>query len=141
MTRLAFIIPMLLLSTLMIGCRYTPGSASPDRLPDAEYPQIVTLGDLKRQFFYGPPVVVPERDGRPMRVNVEVRLKEMSWESDIPCQYRFIFLDQDGVALDPEPAWRWRNIPPRVKVTLQGSAPDIGAVDWRCEIRRDLVDR
>ena len=47
----------------------------------------------------------------------------------------------NGQALDPDPTWHYRAIEPKVKTILQGSAPDIGAVDWRCEIRKDRAER
>lgn len=133
-------IPMLAAVLLMTGC-YTPGSAGVDPIPDANYPQVVTYGWLDNDFYVDAPIVVPEQQGRPMRVSVEVRRLEPAFNRELPSQYRFIWLNAFGEALDPDPAWQYRAIEPKVKTILQGSAPDIGAVDWRCEIRKDRAER
>jgi hypothetical protein len=133
-------IAMLGTALLMTGC-YTPGAADVDPLPDARYPQVVTYGWLDNDFYVDAPIVVPEQNGQPMRVTVEVRRLEPAFNRDLPSQYRFIFLNEFGEALDPDPAWQYRAIEPKVKTILQGSAPDIGAVDWRCEIRKDRAER
>lgn len=135
-----FALPTLTLALLLNGC-YAPGSADPDRLPDSRYPQIVTYGNLVNQFFFNQPIVTPEKDGVPMSVSVNLRLKEGYTSKEVPCQYRFIFLDARGTPLDADPAWQYRNFPPRINVNLQGFAPDTGAVDWLLEVRRDRVER
>jgi len=135
------VIPMLLCTVLLTGC-YRPYGAQPDPMPSAQYPKIVTQGWLRNDFYeFDAPDVTPEAGNRPMSVSVYVRLKEFAWEKSIDCQYRFIFLDEHGAPLDPDPTWHYRQIEPRVITTLQGSAPDIGAVDWRCEIRQDRRER
>lgn len=134
--RLMLLLPSLCLAVLLAGC-YAPGAADPDRVPDSRYPRIVTLGWLDNDFFFAPPKVVEEHDGKPMMVSVDVRRKEPAWNRELPCQYRFIFLDKNGIALDPNPTWQFRMMEPKTKVILQASAPDTGAVDWRCEIRKN----
>lgn len=138
--KLLMMIPMLAAILMMTGC-YTPGHAEADPIPDAKYPKVVTTGWLDNDFYVDAPIVVPEQDGRPMRVTVEVRRLEPAWNRELPCQYRFIFLNEHGEALDPDPAWQYRSIEPKVKTILTASAPDIGAVDWRCEIRKDRAER
>lgn len=140
MKRFALTAPALMALLMLAGC-YTPGSASTDPLPDAKYPKVVTFGWLDNDFYVDAPIVVPEEDGRPMRVTVEVRRLEPAFNRELPAQYRFIFLNQYGEPLDPDPAWQYRAIEPQVKTILQGFAPDTGAVDWRCEIRKDRADR
>lgn len=133
-----FVIPALLFSTLLAGC-YRQYGTEPDRTPVAEYPKIATLGWLRNDFFqFDAPIVTPEQGNRPMQVTVSVRLKELAFEERIACQYRFIFFDERGVPLNPEPMWHFRLIEPRVATYLQAGAPDTGAVDWRCEIRENL---
>ena len=134
------IVPMLAAVLMMTGC-YTPGHADVDPIPDAKYPKVVTMGWLDNDFYVDAPIVVPEENGRPMRVTVEVRRLEPAWNRELPCQYRFIFLNEYGEALDPDPTWHYRAIEPKVKTVLQGSASDTGAVDWRCEIRKDRAER
>ncbi|MEM6257571.1 MAG: hypothetical protein AAF711_16285 [Planctomycetota bacterium] len=133
--------PILALALLMTGCSYAPGSADVDPIPDATYPKVVTYGWLDNDFFVDAPIVVPEQDGRPMRVSVEVRRLEPAFNRELPSQYRFIFLNEYGEALDPDPVWQYRAIEPKVKTILTGAAPDTGAVDWRCEIRKDRAER
>ncbi|MFK7788272.1 MAG: hypothetical protein AB8C95_02110 [Phycisphaeraceae bacterium] len=138
--RSLMMLPMLAGIVLMTGC-YSPGSADVDPLPDAKYPKVVTFGWLDNDFYVDAPIVVPEDNGRPMRVTVEVRRLEPAFNRELPSQYRFIFLNQYGEPLDPDPMWQYRAIEPQVKTILQGFAPDTGAVDWRCEIRKDRADR
>jgi len=140
MKRLLFALPILLCTMMLGGC-YTPGHANVDPIPDAKYPKVVTTGWLANDFYVDAPIVVPEDQGRPMNVTVEVRRLEPAFNRELPCQYRFIFLDHTGAALDADPTWHYRSIEPKVKTILQGSAPDIGAVDWRCEIRKDRAER
>ena len=139
--RLLLTIPMLAAAILLTGCSYSPGAADVDPIPDANYPQVVTYGWLDNDFYVDAPIVVPEKDGRPMRVTVEVRRLEPAFNRELPSQYRFIFLNEYGEPLDADPAWHYRAIEPKVKTILQASAPDTGAVDWRCEIRKDRAER
>ena len=130
------IAPALLCTTMLAGC-YTPYGAEPDRIPVAAHPKIVTIGWLSHDFFeFDAPAIKPEVGNQPMKITVSVRLKEWQWEKPIQCQYRFIYFDKDRMPLDPDPAWQFRQIEPRVATYLQGSAPDIGAVDYQCEIRQ-----
>lgn len=132
----------LTLATLATGCSYTPGHADPDPIPSKQYPKIVTLGWLDNDFYYDAPIVKQEEaTGKPLKVSVSVRRLEPAWNRELPCQYRFIFFDEDGAALDPDPTWHYRSMEPKVATILQGSAPDSGAVDWRCEIRKDRAER
>ncbi|MEM9345091.1 MAG: hypothetical protein AAGB26_00610 [Planctomycetota bacterium] len=134
-------LPVLTIALLMTGCSYAPGSADVDPIPDVKYPKVVTYGWLDNDFFVDAPIVVPEQAGRPMRVSVEVRRLEPAFNRELPSQYRFIFLNEYGEALDPDPVWQYRAIEPKVKTILTGAAPDTGAVDWRCEIRKDRAER
>lgn len=132
--------PALVAILTMAGC-YAPGAADADPLADENYPKVVTFGWLDNDFYVDEPIVVPEHEGRPMRVTVEVRRLEPAFNRELPSQYRFIFLNEFGEPLDPDPAWQYRAIEPKVKTILQGFAPDTGAVDWRCEIRKDRAER
>lgn len=127
-------------TTLLVGC-YRPFGAEPDRYSVSKHPKVYTLGWLRNDFYLmGAPIETHEQDGKPMKVSVTVRLREAAWESPIACQYRFVWLDAQGAPLDPDPTWQYRMVEPRVRTVLQGSAPDIGAVDWWCEIRQNRVD-
>jgi len=142
MKTLMTLMTALFAAAMFTGCTYTPGYAKADPLSDDRYPQVTTFGWLANDFYVDNAVVKKEEDtGKPMSVTIEVRRLEPAWNRELPCQYRFIFLDRDGVALDPDPAWNYRSIEPKVKTILQGSAPDIGAVDWRAEIRKERAER
>ncbi len=50
-------------------------------------------------------------------------------------QYRFIFLDANGVSVGEPMDWRFMVLPPRLQVFMEGVATDSRAVDWRLEVR------
>ncbi len=125
---LAAAIPALILS----GCDTTkaPASSRPDPLPAAAYPQIVIDRELEGLIVNG----VPKVDhARIMAVTVPIRA--VTERADLRAQYRFIFLDRNGVPIGESPDWRWTQLPSRSQVFLSGNATDAGAEDWRLEIR------
>ena len=141
MKRLLLLVTLTALCASMLAGCYRPFGAEPDRYPVSEHPNVYTLGWLRNDFYLqDAPVVTPEQGNRPMSVTVAVRLREAAWEDPIACQYRFMFFDERGVPLDPDPTWQFRIIEPRVSTYLQAGAPDIGAVDWHCEIRQNRVE-
>lgn len=124
-------------AALFAGCKYSPGTPAVDRMPGTLYPQIVTLYGLDRgNLIADAPRVTPESD-RPMSVTVPLRTKRR----EIPVQYRILFLDARGVPIDDDPHWQYAFLQPRARTFLTANAPDIGAVDWICEVRPDRVER
>ena len=125
---------------LFTGCTYAPGTPDPETLPGTAYPQVVGLDGLDdRELLLDAPRVAPETDdGRPMSVTVPIRTKI---RKEIPVQYRFKFLDERGLPIGEEATWQYALLQPRARTFLTGNAPDIGAVDWLCEIRPNRVER
>ncbi len=123
---------------LAVGCDTVkaPGAAEPDPLPASAYPQIAALGGLDGYLAYDKPVVNRPAD-RPMNVSVPIRLKS---DAGLKTQYRFIFFDQNGRPLEPDPTWQFTFLPARAQAFLEGSALDTDAVDWRLEVRPSLEE-
>ncbi len=107
-----------------------PGSATPDPLPNVAYPKIEAAEGLGEYLSYGDVKVTSQK---PLTVQVPIRPRTES--EDLRVQYRFIFLDQFGVALNPDAAWTWRKLASRRQDFLSGNAMTSKATDWRLEIR------
>ena len=138
MTRSLGFLSALFAVALFAGCAYSPGTPDPDPLAGTAYPQIVGLYGLDRgELLVDAPRVAAE-DDRPMSVTVPIRTKI---RKEIPAQYRFIFLDERGIPIGEPGAWRYALLQPRARTFLTGDAPDLGAVDWLCEIRPNRVER
>ena len=138
MKRSTLLLPVLF-AVLMTGCTYAPGTPDPDPLPGTAYPQVVGLYGLDRgELLVDAPRVAPEDEGRPMSVSVPIRTKI---RKEIPAQYRFIFLNDRGLPIGEPAEWKYVLLQPRARTYLAGNAPDVGAVDWICEIRPDRVER
>lgn len=116
----------------LTGCDTTkaPGSSIADPLPPAAYPQIVVDKSIEGYIANGVPKV--ER-ARIMSVTVPIRA--VTDKEDLRVQYRFIFLDKNGVPIGADPDWRYTQLQSRNQTFLKGNAIDAGAEDWRMEIR------
>lgn len=122
-------------SLLVTGCDTVkaPASAKPDQLAPVAYPQIVVDHELDGLIVYSAPKI--ER-ARIMSVVVPIRATTNT--ADLRVQYRFFFLDRNGVPIGSDqngPDWRYTQLPSRSQVFLSGNAIDAGAEDWRLEIR------
>jgi len=116
----------------LTGCvtDYQPGRAT---LEDSDqYPQVVIIGNLGGAVRKHKPLVTPSMDDAPMAVTVPLRLMS---DKSREIQYRFTFFDAAGRPLGPEMDWRWKVMPARALIHLQGAALDDRAVDWRLELR------
>ena len=134
----------LLVLSLSTGCRYRPDGARPDRVSEQSYPEVTVQDSLRTRIVMSAPTVRNDA-GTPMSVTVPVRYiplrrRVIFGNADVPAQYRFIFLQADGTPLDPDPAWKYITLPPRTQVFLTGAAMDLGATDWRCELRPNDVE-
>jgi len=120
--------PVLMLS----GCDTVkaPASSRPDPLPAAAYPQIAIDKELEGLIVNG----VPKID-RARIMSVVVPIRATTERADLRVQYKFQFFDRNGVPIGDEPDWRYRALPSRTQVFLEGNATDAGAEDWRLEIR------
>lgn len=136
-TARAAIMSLVLASGLTAGLNLTgcdtvraPGSATPDPLPNVAYPKIEAAEGLGEYLSYGDVKVTSQK---PLTVQVPIRPRTES--EDLRVQYRFIFLDDHGVALNPDAAWTWRKLASRRQDFLTGNAMTSKATDWRLEIR------
>lgn len=117
----------------LTGCADTiraPGSATPDPLPNVAYPKIEAAEGLGEYLSYGDVKITSQK---PLTVQVPIRPRTET--EDLRVQYRFIFMDQFGVALNPDAAWTWRKLASRRQDFLSGNAMTSKATDWRLEIR------
>ncbi|NBC10999.1 MAG: DUF1425 domain-containing protein, partial [Planctomycetes bacterium] len=92
----------------------------------------VIIGNLGGAVRKHQPAVTPSLDDAPMAVTVPLRLMS---DKSREVQYRFTFFDAAGRPLSPEMDWRWKVMPARALIHLQGAALDDRAVDWRLEVR------
>lgn len=134
----------LLVLPLSTGCRYRPDAARTDRVSEQSYPEVTVQDSLRTRIVMSTPTVRND-PGTPMAVTVPVRYiplrrRVIFGNADVPAQYRFIFLQADGTPLDPDPAWKYVTLTPRNQVFLTGAAMDLGATDWRCELRPNDVE-
>lgn len=107
-----------------------PGSATPDPLPNVAYPQIEAAEGLSEFLSYGEVKIT----GRtPLSVQVPIRARTES--EDLRVQYRFLFLDDHGVALNPDAAWTYEKMASRRQTFWSGTAMTNRATDWRLQIR------
>ena len=139
MTALRLMLAMMLVGVVGVGsgCSMQPRSASTDTEANQDlYPQVVVIDPLKVSKHQP---IVTESDGvTPMRVTVPVRLKSNKSQE---VQYRFVFLDRKGRPVGPAMDWRWKVMPARALIYMEGEALDTDAVDWRLEIRENLESK
>ena len=128
---------MLFLAWALLGCASDPVKAPPggraDLLPLADYPQIVATQNLHHWLAFSPAIETHGTDDQPIEVSVPLRSKYD--KSGLNVQYRFLFFDSDGRPLDDDPGYVFRHIEPRQQYYLESNALDVGAVNWRLEIR------
>ncbi|MEM1353283.1 MAG: hypothetical protein AAGC72_14920 [Planctomycetota bacterium] len=146
-TRMRFVLPLgaglLLLFVLPMttGCRYRPDPGRTDRVSSNAYPEVTVQSELRTRIVVAPPTVRND-PGTPMSVTVPVRyipLRRLDGDA-CPAQYRILFLEADGTPINPDPVWKYVDLPARTQVFLTGAALDLGAVAWRCEIRPNDVE-
>jgi uncharacterized protein YcfL len=53
----------------------------------------------------------------------------------IAVDYRFTFLDMNGVPVDANPAWQTKDLDSAVVTTLVGTCPVPNAKDWKLDIK------
>lgn len=134
MKRLMLALAMTMSAALLVGCQSAqrgPGAAGADPVPLSQYPRIAVIEDMHKHIVASQPIISADVD-RPMRVSVPIRWTK---DSDKAIDYRFEFFDVNGRMLQPDPGWRYTQLPPRAQVQLDGSATDTTAADWRLIIR------
>lgn len=132
--RYAVALVVTLPAVLATGCEpdmaKAPNRMNTDPLPSAEYPQIVVLDGLSGWLCAGK---IVEEAGPPLTVTVPVRA--LTDNKDLHVQYRFFFLDTEGVPLNRAPDWHYMRMPSRSEVFMQANALDSTAKTWRLEVR------
>lgn len=96
------------------------------------YPRIVVQDGLDAFIGFSATIEKPGTGSTPMEIVQPLR---MLGEDDVNVQYRFEFLDGRGVAVGPQPDWRFLHLDSRVQEQVQGVALDLRAVDWRLRVR------
>ena len=107
-----------------------PGGARSDPLSSNSYPQIASMEGLEEFLGWDAPIV--SHDGV---LVITTPVRALTDGKELNVQYRFFFFTQDGRPLDSNPNWRFKRLPSRTQVFLEGNALDSNAEDWRLEIR------
>ena len=135
MTRFALLTTPLLLIALA-SCsppdKRGPYPAGADPVLNANYPRVVVQEGLGPYIVAGEPIVERTQLGS-MRVAVPVRAATQ--RENLNVQYRFDFLGQDGIPLQPQQSWRFIQLPSKSQRVLEATSLDDRAADWRLEIR------
>ena len=126
--------PLVLAATLALtGCDTSPPAGRPDSVAPGTYPRNIAMQGLQDGVVFGEAIVTPGTNDKPMRVVQPIRSLV---DYPINVQYRFQFLDANKMPLpNNQESQRFLNLPPRTERLLDASAPDVGAADWRLEIR------
>lgn len=126
--------PLVLAATLALsGCDTSPPAGRPDAVAPGTYPRNIAMQGLQDGVVFGEAIVTPGTDEKPMRVVQPIRSLV---DYPINVQYRFQFLDANKMPLsNNQESQRFLNLPPRTERLLDANAPDVGATDWRLEIR------
>lgn len=109
-----------------------PGSVIADPLPRENYPKLEALEGLAGYIAISGVNVTPATDRTPLEVNAGIRSLA---DQTLAVQYRFFFLDAAGNPINPNPDWRFMQLPSRSLLYMQGNAMDTNATDWRLQIR------
>lgn len=120
------------------GCQkpqLAPATPGADPLAKAQYPKVVVETPLAPWLVMSEPVVQNAPNNGPLSVTVPIRLMSSTPDQYARIQYRFIFLDSNGVPLRGQSDWRFVRLEPQNQVFLTGNAIDTNAADWRCEIQ------
>jgi len=116
------------------GCdtSFRPATPNPDKVAQTDYPNVTLSPDLQGWLVANPSTVT--REGV-LKVSTPVRLISAQSGQFSRVQYRYIFLDKNGVPLRAQPDWKYIKLEPRQQVFLTSNALDAAAQDWRLEIR------
>jgi uncharacterized protein YcfL len=125
---------VLLAVLLLVSCdtAKAPPAGRVDQLPPGQYPRNVVLEDFQKELVFGPAVVDPTTEDRPMRVTQPVR--NVSGRV-LNIQYQFQFFDAQGRPLKTNQGWKFLNLSERDEHFLEGAALDTDAADWRLVVR------
>lgn len=113
------------------GCvnEQPPPGLAVDTVPHEMYPKVIGTGGLNQWLKVSAANVDSDRV---LKVSVAVRSVA---QRGINTQYRFLFLDAEGLPLDPDPAWKRQRISGGAQAFYVGNSTNDRATDWRLEIR------
>ena len=114
----------------MVGCGTPPPAVSDDRVTSEEYPKVQATGGLNK-FMRVNNARENQQNGI-LSANVDIR-----WTGKKPVyyEYRFIFFDSRGRAINPDGPWSRADSEPGTVDYLSANATRPDATDWRLEIR------
>ncbi len=118
------------MASLMIGCEAAQPTGQPASRPDSGNERIAALDGLEDQTKVGSPRV-EGGEQEPLRVEVPIRA---TTPYDLTVQYRFEFVNDAGLAVEPAMGWRYMYMPSNIERLLSATAPDESAADWRLEV-------
>ena len=125
---------------LLCGCAQeqpdlikAPKGPVDDPLPQGAYPQIVLLDGLARRIVGSSVRELPADSDNNKMMRVRVTLRSVV-DRELPVQYRFVFLDEDGETVD-DPYWQSLTFAPRTERELVGTAPNYQAAKGKMEVR------
>ena len=126
------LLALLALPLIAVGCTSTkPPVAKDDPVPVSAYPQVEAIGEANRYVLVAEPVI--NGGGNvPLSVSVPIRT---TTTKDLNVQYKFVFFDAAGNALQPEMTWMPKRLLSRSQAQVSATAIDTTAVDWRLSIR------
>ncbi|MEM7227589.1 MAG: YcfL family protein [Planctomycetota bacterium] len=120
-----------------VGCQqptYTgpsPGLGDPYPAPQND-PQITVLNRELQPWLAFQPARVLRTETETMAVNVPMR---NATDEYYQLDYRFIFLDANGLELTPVMGWRHMPVQPRQMVRFDAKSLTADAVDYRLEVK------
>ena len=117
---------------ILAGCTTTPPSAKDPRvrLLDTRVQRELAVYAATEQFTQDP---TGTAEAAPLKVTVPV--ENLSGRRMLRLQYRFTFLDANGIPMDPQMSWQRIDIAPNDRRYIQGAAVSTGANDWELSIR------
>lgn len=115
---------------VLSGCGTPPPRVSDDGLDASDYPKVQATGGLNK-FMRVNNARENQQNGI-LSANVDVR-----WIGKKPVyfEYRFIFFDSRGRAINPDGPWTRGDAEPGTVDYLSANATRPDATDWRLDIR------
>lgn len=115
---------------LLGACGTKPPTVKDDGVKASEYPKVQATGGLNKHMRVNN-AKESQQDGV-LYANVDIR-----WigEREVFYEYRFIFFDSRGRAINPDGPWTRGESAPGTVDYLGANATRQDATDWRLEIR------
>ncbi len=117
----------------VVGCErvYVPNAGLSGSHTSNPLPQVTALEGVGKDLVFGQPQV-DRLPGDPMRVVIPIQARG---DNDLAVQYRFLFFDESDAPLDQATGWQNMLLSAWVQRSMDGTAPNDQAKDWRLEVR------